>query len=55
MAGTVFKYGNNVDTDVILPARYLALYKDEDLAAEAIFLTTICSVATIPLMVMLLL
>ena len=34
MAGTVFKYGNNVDTDVILPARYLALYKDEDLAAH---------------------
>ena len=34
MAGTVFKYGGNVDTDVILPARYLALYKDEDLAAH---------------------
>ena len=34
MAGTVFKYANNVDTDVILPARYLALYKDEDLAAH---------------------
>lgn len=34
MAGTVFKYGSNVDTDVILPARYLALYKDEDLAAH---------------------
>ena len=34
MAGTVFKYVNNVDTDVILPARYLALYKDEDLAAH---------------------
>ena len=36
MAGTVFKYGSNVDTDVILPARYLALYKDEDLAAHCI-------------------
>ncbi len=31
MANKVFKYGNSVDTDVILPARYLALYKDEDL------------------------
>jgi len=30
----VFKYGNNVDTDVILPARYLALYRHEDLAAH---------------------
>ncbi len=28
----VFKYGDSVDTDVILPARYLALYKPEDLA-----------------------
>ena len=34
MARTVFKYGSNVDTDVILPARYLGLYKDEDLAAH---------------------
>lgn len=32
MAGKAFKYPNNVDTDVILPARYLALYKEEDLA-----------------------
>lgn len=32
MAGRVFKYQNNVDTDVILPARYLALYREEDLA-----------------------
>ena len=36
----------------LLAAQY---EKDEDLAAEAIFLTTICSVVTIPLMVMLLL
>lgn len=35
----------------LLAAQY---EKNEDLAAEAIFLTTICSVATIPLMVMLL-
>lgn len=34
MAGNVFKYRDSVDTDVILPARYLALYKDEDLAAH---------------------
>ena len=34
MANRVFKYGSSVDTDVILPARYLALYKDEDLAAH---------------------
>ena len=24
--GHVFKYGDNVDTDVIIPARYLDLY-----------------------------
>ena len=34
MANKVYKYGNSVDTDVILPARYLALYRDEDLAAH---------------------
>lgn len=34
MANRVFKYGDNVDTDVILPARYLALYKPGDLAAH---------------------
>ena len=28
------QYGDSVDTDVILPARYLALYKEEDLAAH---------------------
>jgi 3-isopropylmalate/(R)-2-methylmalate dehydratase small subunit len=32
MHGKVFKYGDSVDTDVILPARYLALYLPEDLA-----------------------
>lgn len=32
MKGKVFKYSDNIDTDVILPARYLALYKEEDLA-----------------------
>lgn len=34
MSGHVFKYGDSVDTDVILPARYLALYKEQDLAAH---------------------
>jgi 3-isopropylmalate/(R)-2-methylmalate dehydratase small subunit len=36
MAGTVFKYGDSVDTDVILPARYLALYKPDDLAKHCL-------------------
>lgn len=30
--GTVFKYGDNVDTDVIIPARYLNSPSAEDLA-----------------------
>ena len=30
--GTVFKYGNNVDTDVIIPARYLNAPSEEELA-----------------------
>ena len=30
--GTVFKYGDNVDTDVIIPARYLNATKGEELA-----------------------
>ena len=30
--GNVFKYGNNVDTDVIIPARYLNATKGEELA-----------------------
>lgn len=33
--GTVFKYGDNVDTDVIFPARYLTLNKPEELAVHA--------------------
>ena len=32
--GKVWKYGNNVDTDVIIPARYLNSTKAEDLAAH---------------------
>ena len=30
--GHVFKYGDNVDTDVIIPARYLNATKGEELA-----------------------
>ena len=32
--GTVFKYGDNVDTDVIIPARHLAITDPEGLAAH---------------------
>lgn len=32
--GIVFKYGDNVDTDVIIPARYLNTSKPEELAAH---------------------
>lgn len=33
--GTVFKYGDNVDTDVIIPARYLNIADAEELASHA--------------------
>lgn len=32
--GKVFRYGNNVDTDVIIPARYLNTYDPKELAAH---------------------
>ena len=32
--GRVFKYGDNVDTDVIIPARYLAIQDPKELAAH---------------------
>ena len=32
--GTVFKYGDNVDTDVIIPARYLAIQDKKELASH---------------------
>lgn len=32
--GTAFKYGDNVDTDVIIPARYLAIQDQEELAGH---------------------
>lgn len=34
-AGTVFKYGDNVDTDVIIPARYLNSFDGKELAGHA--------------------
>ncbi len=33
--GRVFKYGDNVDTDVIIPARYLNSFDAQELAAHA--------------------
>ncbi len=32
--GNVFKYGDNVDTDVIIPARYLNTINEKELAAH---------------------
>ncbi len=32
LTGRAWKYGSNVDTDVIIPARYLAEYRAEELA-----------------------
>lgn len=32
--GKVFKYGDNVDTDVIIPARYLAIMDKKELASH---------------------
>lgn len=34
MTGKVFKYGNNVDTDVIIPARYLNSSDERELASH---------------------
>jgi 3-isopropylmalate/(R)-2-methylmalate dehydratase small subunit len=34
LKGTAFKYGDNVDTDAIIPARYLNLVEPQDLAAH---------------------
>ena len=33
--GHVFKYGDNVDTDVIIPARYLNSFDAKELASHA--------------------
>ena len=32
--GSVFKYGDNVDTDIIIPARYLAIQDRKELASH---------------------
>lgn len=34
--GTVHKYGDNIDTDVIIPARHCVSIKEEDLAAHCL-------------------
>ena len=34
VTGTVFKYGDNVDTDVIIPARYLNAPSPAELASH---------------------
>jgi 3-isopropylmalate/(R)-2-methylmalate dehydratase small subunit len=36
VSGTVVKFGNNVDTDVILPGKYLILMDPKDLAKHAL-------------------
>jgi 3-isopropylmalate dehydratase small subunit len=36
MEGTVFKYGDNVDTDVIIPARYCTSFHKEELAPHCL-------------------
>ncbi|MGN0762753.1 MAG: 3-isopropylmalate dehydratase small subunit, partial [Aristaeellaceae bacterium] len=47
VTGKVFKYGDNVDTDVIIPARYLNAPSPEELAKhcmediDASFATTV--------------
>jgi 3-isopropylmalate/(R)-2-methylmalate dehydratase small subunit len=34
--GRAFKYGDNIDTDVIIPARYLTTTDERELAAHAL-------------------
>ncbi len=36
MEGKAWRYGSNIDTDVIIPARYLTLTSEEDLAAHCL-------------------
>jgi len=36
LQGTVFKYGDNVDTDVIIPARYLNTPNHQELASHCL-------------------
>ena len=39
--GHVFKYGDNVDTDVIIPARYLNATQGDELAKHCMELSLI--------------
>mgnify|MGYP000049029939 FL=1 len=41
VCGHVFKYGDNVDTDVIIPARYLNATKGEELAKHCMEILTV--------------
>ncbi|MEE0457109.1 MAG: 3-isopropylmalate dehydratase small subunit, partial [Anaerovibrio sp.] len=34
LEGKVWRYGDNIDTDVIIPARYLNSFDPKDLAAH---------------------
>lgn len=36
MQGKIFKYGDNIDTDVIIPARYCTSYHKEELAPHCL-------------------
>ena len=36
MTGKIFKYGDNIDTDVIIPARYCTSYHREELAPHCL-------------------
>ena len=51
--GPVFKYGDNIDTDVIIPARYLNTQSEAELASHCmeeglmdVFLDANCAVST---------
>ena len=36
LRGTVHKYGDNIDTDVIIPARYCTAFTEKELAPHAL-------------------
>mgnify|MGYP000818659021 CR=1 FL=1 len=46
--GHVFKYGDNVDTDVIIPARYLNSFDAQELASHAMADIDPCLLYTSP-------
>ena len=47
--GPVFKYGDNIDTDVIIPARYLNTQSEGELASQAVAHSTLCILISVPL------